>query len=136
MKKLFLIAILLIPLIGTSQFVDKTSREEVYQEVNAFRAEHGLPALQVSERLENSSAVYALKLHVFYSDANRHDVNWINRQRFRVAELLGSSFKPVDQWKNSTQHKNGLLATQYNYMGCAKVGGSYVLRLMKMPDKG
>lgn len=136
MKKLLIFALLLIPLIGNSQFVEKTSKQEVYQEVNSFRAEHGLPALQVSEKLENSSAIYAFKLHTFYSGENRHDQAWLNRQRFRAGELIGSSFNPVDQWRMSAAHKSLLLSKGYTHVGCAKVGGNYVLRLMKVPDKG
>lgn len=135
MKKLLIIALLLIPLIGSSQFVEKTSKSDVYQEINSFRSEHGLPALQVSEKLENSSAIYAFKLHTFYSGENRHSA-WANHQRFRSAELLGSSFNPVDQWKRSAEHKRILLSKGYSHVGCAKVGGSYVLRLMKVPEKG
>lgn len=120
-----------IPPEAKSQFLEKTSKTEVYASVNQYRADNGLPALQVSPALERSAEVYAFKLNVFYSDPLRHDAAWINRQEFRCAELLGEAYKPIDQWKRSATHNAVLLAKGFTHIGVGKSGGGYVLRVMQ-----
>lgn len=115
-----------------AQFIDATPKTELYAEINAYRADHGLPALEVSESLEQSSALYAFKLHVLYGGERRHDLAWINRNKRKgVAELIGNSYKPMDWWKRSYTHNSVLLAKGFTKMGLAKYEGNYVLRVQR-----
>jgi len=39
-----------------AQVVDQTSKTEIYQEINAYRVQHGLQALEISPNIKSTSA--------------------------------------------------------------------------------
>lgn len=137
MKKLFSIVLLLtafvvaIPPEAKALPVEKKSKTEIYQEINQYRAEHGLPAMEISRSLERSADTYAFKLHTFYSDQLKHDQAWVNRQRYLRSELLAYAEDPFIAWTKSYRHNNLLLSKRFTSMGLGinKAGG-YVLRVM------
>lgn len=137
MKKLLSLVLLMgalfiaAPPEAKAHVVDKVSKTEIYQEINAYRAEHGLPALEISNALERSAEVYAFKLDKFYGGELRHDQAWLNRKRKLSSELLAYSDHPVTAWKKSYRHNNLLLSKRFTAMGIGvNKGGGYVLRVM------
>jgi uncharacterized protein YkwD len=120
-----------IPPDAKAYAVEKKSKSEVYQEINQYRAEHGLQALEISKSLERSADVYAFKLHSVYSDQLRHDQAWVNRHKYLRSELLAYADDPFIAWTKSYRHNNLLLSTRFSSMGLGinKAGG-YVLRVM------
>lgn len=129
MKKfILLIAVFLASLSSYSQFVEPTSKADVYQSVNEYRANHGLQPLQISEKLERSSEFYAMRVNIFQKK-ERHDKAWLNRHK-DSGELLGVTYRPVDGWKESYTHSKMLRSKRYAYMGLGRSGDTYVLRLI------
>lgn len=133
MKKLVTFILLLgaMLIIAPPEAKSEKSKAEVYQEINQYRAEHGLPALEVSKSLERCADVYAFKLHSIYSDQLRHDQAWVNSQKRLRSELLAYADDPITAWTKSYRHNNLLLSTRFTSMGLGtnKAGG-YVLRVM------
>jgi uncharacterized protein YkwD len=137
MKKLFglllfgLLLTFVLPKPDAQAKTDNPTKVEIYSMINAYRAEHGLPALEVSRSLERSADTYAFKLHTFYSDKLRHDNAWVNRQKRQTSELLAYAEDPVGAWRKSFRHNNILLSKRFTSMGLGtnKAGG-YVLRVM------
>jgi uncharacterized protein YkwD len=109
--------------------LQKSSREEVYLEINQYRKENGLPELKVSKSLERSAKVYAFKLHAFYSDNLRHKKDWFIQNK-RSYELLAYGHDPVNGWKKSYAHNRILLSKRFTHMGLGlNNAGGYVLRI-------
>lgn len=113
-----------------AQVLKETTNTEVYQEINAFRAEHNLPPLEISKSLERSSSVYAFKVNTLRAGKFKHAEAWANRQKQPCAELLGTNYKPYDFWKKSYTHRSILLAKGFTAMGAGKSGGRYVIRFL------
>lgn len=133
MKKVILLSFLAlltlsVVTVKAQQVADKTTSTEVYAEINAYRAEHGLPALQVSETLEMSASVFAFNLNL--TGKERHAKLWFAAHNRLCAEVIGGIYDPVDRWKKSSVHNRILLSKGFSHMGTGTSGGHRVVRFV------
>jgi uncharacterized protein YkwD len=105
--------------------------------VNTERAEHGLPALQLSENLTNSADAFAHRL--MRRGQFRHERR-IRVQRARyshVGEALalgtGGPAATVQAWMDSPPHRRLLLSRKFKLAGAGHAGKIRVLHLASRP---
>lgn len=132
MKKFIMLsflALLTLSVSTSAQFLEKTTSQEVYTEINAYRVANGLPALEVSSTLEISASVYAVNLNV--TGREKHAKLWFATHNRLCAEILGGPRKPVDRWKTSYIHNRILLTKNFTHMGTGMSGGTRVVRFLQ-----
>jgi uncharacterized protein YkwD len=132
MKRLLIIlfAVWLIPIGTEAQEVEKTTKSDIYQMINDYRADHDLPLLKVNDRLESSASVYAFKLNLQEGKV-KHSKAWLKRQKDPCGEIIGESFRPLDRWEKSYTHNKILLAKGWTEFGVGMSGGTSVVRFIK-----
>lgn len=111
-----------------AQFIPHTTKHEIYDAINKYRIENGLHPLKVSKGLEISSALYAFTEKT--KNTGQHS-KWFAKRRKVCAELMGHTYKPVDDWKKSYAHNRVLQASGFTHMGTGKSGGLQVIRFIK-----
>lgn len=107
------------------------TRKEVYAEINRFRVQNGLPELKPLKRLEMKAGMYALYCSITMRDHECIHANLRVGGKFTiVCELLACfNYRPVEAWIESKPHRVELLNKRYTYMGVARSGSRYVLRM-------
>ena len=104
---------------------------DVVQQVNNYRAAHGLSKLKLSRSLSRSSFAYARRL--MRSDRFGHSSRIRASSRFHMlGENLAFSWGkrrsariPVRGWSRSAPHRAVLLNRSFRYVGVGRVAGRF-----------
>jgi uncharacterized protein YkwD len=108
-----------------------TPAEAVRQEINDFRADHGLPGLRASPSLDRSSVRFARSMMARDQFGHADQIN-ASQIFSRLGELLqfryGWQTRPrlaVRSWKHSPSHTRLLLSRSFDYAGGGRSKGYF-----------
>lgn len=90
--------------------------------INYIRAQHGLPPLKESLKLQISAKNWLINLE-------RHDRGMVHDFSTRYGEVLTNSVYPTRWWMGSPSHRRVLLGRRWTRIGIAKKNGVYCARL-------
>jgi hypothetical protein len=131
---------------STSTMAIDAAEQQVANEINARRADHGLPALKLSPNLSRAAAWKSEDSSNGSVTFNHIDsLNRMPSQRAEhcgyrggAAEILAVGFRSassvVDGWVGSPGHRSVMLGENYTVMGVGVTGTSYAVKFGFVDD--
>jgi len=108
-----------------SAFRGKSDEQVAFDAINAFRAQHGLPAVTWSEELGDASRNWSITMR--RTGRFAHGAGGANIARNHLTGEA-SAMRAVEQWRNSSGHRAFLLSRNITEAGVGGDGGYWTFR--------
>lgn len=134
------VILLLLLLFATPIAAAEITRESVLQQMNAYRAERGFPALQIDSRLEAAAESRMREMEesgywAHQSPDGASPFRWLDVHGYKhryAGENLASGFETAEllvaSWMESRGHRQAILSPLYQDCGIAIIDGSTTKR--------
>lgn len=113
------------PVFQLTGFSQITAADEIFRQVNAYRAQHGLSALKRDPLLEQAAAVRASEISQKFSHTRPDGSSWSTVSGRAFGENIARGHRTADKamaaWMTSSGHRANILRGSFGSIGIAAV---------------
>jgi len=117
--------------LATAGYAAEPADLQLLANVNAVRQEHGLPVLEIDERLDADAVIRAKEVAALYSHTRPDGTEWYTVD---LEKAYGENISNridyaniVDTWSNDEIHYGNIMNARFTHVGVAHVGDRWVM---------